>query len=147
LDEDDEEADEEVEDEDSNEDEDEDEDDSDGDMDEEDDDDDDSGSEDEEGLRRTRSGRMLWRSDFGRRRYQRANVERDILAVPHTRVYTGHCNVKTVKDVNYFGLQDEYVVSGSDCGNVFVWDRKTAQLVNILEGDGEVVNVVQGMLP
>lgn len=147
LDVDDEEDDEEVEDEESNEEEDDDEDDSDGDMDEEDDDDGESGSEDEEGLRRTRSGRMLWRSDFGRRRYQRANVERDILAVPHTRVYTGHCNVKTVKDVNYFGLQDEYVVSGSDCGNVFVWDRKTAQLVNILEGDGEVVNVVQGMLP
>lgn len=52
--------------------------------------------------------------------------------------------MKTVKDVNFYGLQDEYVVSGSDCGNVFIWDRKTAQLVNILEGDGEVVNVVQG---
>jgi len=46
--------------------------------------------------------------------------------------------------VNYFGLQDEYVVSGSDSGHVFIWDRKTAELVNILEGDGEVVNVVQG---
>ncbi|KAH6620124.1 WD and tetratricopeptide repeat-containing protein [Boeremia exigua] len=118
--------------------------DSDGDMEDDDDEEAESDSEDEEGLRRTQSGRMLWRSDFGRRRYQRANVERDILCVPHMRVYTGHCNVKTVKDVNFFGLQDEYVVSGSDCGNVFVWDRKTAQLVNILEGDGEVVNVVQG---
>ncbi|CAO2657196.1 Nn.00g033220.m01.CDS01 [Neocucurbitaria sp. VM-36] len=100
--------------------------------------------EDEEGLRRTRSGRMLWRSDFGRSRYKREKVERDVPCAPHTRVYTGHCNVKTVKDVNYFGLQDEYVVSGSDDGNVFIWDRKTAQLINILEGDGEVVNVVQG---
>jgi nuclear receptor interaction protein len=90
---------------------------------------------------------MLWRSDFGRRRYQRAKVERDIPCAPHTRVYTGHCNVKTVKDVNYFGLQDDYVVSGSDSGHVFIWDRKTAQLMNILEGDGEVVNVIQGALP
>lgn len=122
-----------------------DEDDSDGDMEDEDEDEDgESGSEDEEGLRRTRSGRMLWRSDSGHRRYHRTKVERDVVCAPHTRVYTGHCNVKTVKDVNYFGLQDEYVVSGSDCGNVFIWDRKTAQLVNILEGDGEVVNVVQG---
>lgn len=127
--------------EDDNEDEDDD-DDSDGDV--EDEEELDSGSEDEEGLSRTRSGRMLWRSDFGRRRSQREKVERDILCAPHTRVYTGHCNVKTVKDVNYFGLQDEYVVSGSDSGHVFIWDRKTAQLVNILEGDGEVVNVVQG---
>lgn len=96
------------------------------------------------GLRRTSSGRMLWRSDFGRSRFRREKVERDIPCAPHTRVYTGHCNVKTVKDVNYFGLQDDYVVSGSDSGHVFIWDRKTAQLVNILEGDGEVVNVIQG---
>ena len=118
--------------------------DSDGDIEEE-SEEEESGSDDE-GLRRTRSGRMLWRSDFGRRRFQRNKVERDIPCAPHTRVYTGHCNVKTVKDVNYFGLQDEYVVSGSDSGHVFIWDRKTAQLVNILEGDGEVVNVVQGTL-
>ncbi|KAJ4325604.1 hypothetical protein N0V94_000559 [Neodidymelliopsis sp. IMI 364377] len=126
----------------NDEEEDEDEDDSDGDV--EDEEEQDTQSEDEEGLSRTRSGRMLWRSDFGRRKFQREKVERDIPCAPHTRVYTGHCNVKTVKDVNYFGLQDEYVVSGSDCGHVFIWDRKTAQLVNILEGDGEVVNVVQG---
>ncbi|RMY62493.1 hypothetical protein D0863_10948 [Hortaea werneckii] len=55
-----------------------------------------------------------------------------------------HCNVRTVKDVNYFGLNDEYVVSGSDDGNLFIWETHTGKLVNILEGDGEVVNVVQG---
>ncbi|KAH9868699.1 hypothetical protein J1614_007771 [Plenodomus biglobosus] len=112
--------------------------------DDDDEDDDDEDDEDDEGLRRTGSGRMLWRSDFARSRFNREKVELDVPCVPHTRVYTGHCNVKTVKDVNYFGLQDEYVVSGSDSGHVFIWDRKTAELVNILEGDGEVVNVVQG---
>ncbi|KAF2438781.1 WD40 repeat-like protein [Karstenula rhodostoma CBS 690.94] len=98
---------------------------------------------DENGLARTRSGRVLWRSDFDRS-YLRERVESHVPCSPHTRVYTGHCNVRTVKDVNFFGQDDEYVVSGSDCGHVFIWDRKTAQLVNILEGDGEVVNVVQG---
>ncbi|KAK7179292.1 hypothetical protein DPSP01_005714 [Paraphaeosphaeria sporulosa] len=98
---------------------------------------------DENGLARTRSGRVLWRSDFDRS-YLRERVESHVPCAPHTRVYTGHCNVRTVKDVNFFGQNDEYVVSGSDCGHVFIWDRKTAQLVNILEGDGEVVNVVQG---
>ena len=39
---------------------------------------------------------------------------------------------------------DEYVVSGSDDGHFFIWDRKTSRVVNILRGDGEVVNVVQG---
>jgi nuclear receptor interaction protein len=98
---------------------------------------------DSDGLARTRSGRLLWRSDFDRS-YLRERVESHVPASPHTRIYTGHCNVRTVKDVNFFGQQDEYVVSGSDCGHLFIWDRKTANLVNILEGDGEVVNVVQG---
>ncbi|RAR00540.1 wd and tetratricopeptide repeat-containing protein [Stemphylium lycopersici] len=142
-----EEEEEEDDDEEDDDDDDDDDDESDGDVDSDDgvdEDDDDSEEEDEEGLRRTRSGHMLWRTDFGRSRYKRWKVERKVPCAPHTRVYIGHCNVKTVKDVNYFGLQDEYVVSGSDSGHVFIWDRKTAQLLNILEGDGEVVNVVQG---
>ncbi|MCJ1243133.1 hypothetical protein MMC30_000330 [Trapelia coarctata] len=74
----------------------------------------------------------------------RESVQSHVPCVPSTRAYRGHCNIKTVKDVNYFGLQDEYVVSGSDSGHLFIWDKKTSQLLNILEGDGEVVNVVQG---
>lgn len=75
----------------------------------------------------------------------RESVERDVTCSSHTRQYTGHCNVKTVKDANFFGLQDEYVVSGSDLGHLFIWDKKTSELLNILKGDGEVVNVVQGI--
>lgn len=80
----------------------------------------------------------------GGRKSRRGDVELDTPVSPHTRVYRGHCNIKTVKDVNFFGLNDEYVVSGSDSGHLFIWDRKSSQLVNILEGDSEVVNVVQG---
>lgn len=86
---------------------------------------------------------MMYQNAFNRRR-KRGEVEKEVYCEPHIRTYRGHCNVKTVKDVNFFGLDDEYVVSGSDDGNLFIWDRKSAQLVNILEGDGEVVNVVQG---
>jgi nuclear receptor interaction protein len=64
--------------------------------------------------------------------------------ITHTNHYQGHCNVETTKDVNFFGLQDEYVISGSDCGHLFIWDKKTTKLLNILEGDNEVVNVIQG---
>ena len=74
----------------------------------------------------------------------REKVEKDVPCDSHTHKYTGHCNVKTVKDANFFGLQDEYVVSGSDGGHLFIWDKKTTELVNILEGDNEVVNVIQG---
>ncbi|PYI00982.1 WD40 repeat-like protein [Aspergillus sclerotiicarbonarius CBS 121057] len=82
--------------------------------------------------------------EYGLQPREREYVEADVPCSPHTRVYSGHCNIKTVKDVNFFGLDDEYVVSGSDSGHIFIWDRKTCRLVNILEGDSEVVNVVQG---
>lgn len=87
--------------------------------------------------------RFMYRSAFDRRK-MREKIATSVPCNSSNRVYRGHCNVKTVKDVNYFGLDDEYVVSGSDDGNLFIWDRKTSELLNILEGDGEVVNVVQG---
>jgi len=105
---------------------------------------DDSSEPDEvDGVPNTGLPRFMYRSAFERRRI-REKVANNIPCSSHTRVYRGHCNVKTVKDVNFFGLDDEYIVSGSDDGNLFIWDRKTTQLVNILEGDGEVVNVAQG---
>ncbi|KAH8105844.1 WD40 repeat-like protein [Cristinia sonorae] len=60
------------------------------------------------------------------------------------RQFKGHCNVETVKDVNVLGPSDEFVVSGSDDGNWFIWDKKTGKLHDILEGDGHVVNVIEG---
>ncbi|MBE7181527.1 MAG: hypothetical protein INR71_10030, partial [Terriglobus roseus] len=99
------------------------------------DDDDDYDDEDTPNHVVFRSGRL--------RSLHRSRLNINVPVAPHTRVYTGHCNTKTVKDVNFYGLQDEYVVSGSDSGHLFIWDRASARLVNILEGDGEVVNVVQ----
>jgi len=114
------------------------------DHDEDDDSQDDSSEPDEvDGVPNPGLPRFMYRSAFERRQ-MREKVASTIPCGSHTRVYRGHCNVKTVKDVNFFGLDDEYVVSGSDDGNLFIWDRKTSQLVNILEGDGEVVNVAQG---
>jgi len=34
-------------------------------------------------------------------------------------------------------------MSGSDCGHIFIWDRETAELVMLLEGDKHVVNCLQ----
>jgi nuclear receptor interaction protein len=114
------------------------------DDDDDDDDDDEDGDEDEDDdLPNNGLPRFMYRSAFERRRI-REKVASHVPCSSHQRVYRGHCNVKTVKDVNFFGLDDEYIVSGSDDGNLFIWDRKTTQLVNIVEGDGEVVNVAQG---
>jgi len=49
-----------------------------------------------------------------------------------------------MKDVAFFGQQDEYVVSGSDGGNIFIWDARSVEIVNILAGDSGIVNVVAG---
>jgi nuclear receptor interaction protein len=83
-------------------------------------------------------------SNYAIPRVRQRDVERHAPCSTHIRSYRGHCNIKTVKDVNFFGLNDEYVVSGSDSGHIFIWDRKTSHLVNILEGDSDIVNVVQG---
>ncbi|KAI7358917.1 WD40 repeat-like protein [Hortaea werneckii] len=100
-------------------------------------------NDEEDGVPNLGFPRFMFRSAFERRR-RKEKVEADVPCVPYTQRYRGHCNVRTVKDVNYFGLNDEYVVSGSDDGNLFIWETHTGKLVNILEGDGEVVNVVQG---
>ncbi|KAL5527685.1 hypothetical protein ACEPAG_6486 [Sanghuangporus baumii] len=60
------------------------------------------------------------------------------------RKFVGHCNVETVKDVNFIGPEDEYVASGSDDGNFFLWKKSTGQICGIYEGDQAVVNVIEG---
>jgi len=64
------------------------------------------------------------------------------VVLPRSR-FLGHCNVETVKDVNFLGPIDEYVTSGSDDGNFFIWKKDTGKLHGILEGDGSVVNVIE----
>ncbi|KAG9127634.1 hypothetical protein FRC07_011378 [Ceratobasidium sp. 392] len=58
--------------------------------------------------------------------------------------YRGAGNIRTVKDVNFLGPNDEFVTSGSDDGNWFLWSKKSGELLGIWEGDGSVVNMVEG---
>ena len=46
--------------------------------------------------------------------------------------------------MNFLGPRDEFVVSGSDDGNWFMWEKGSGKLHDILEGDGSVVNVIEG---
>lgn len=71
------------------------------------------------------------------------SARKNVPCSPHLRSYSGHINVQTIKDVNYFGLQDEYVISGSDCGHVFFWDRKSTEITTILHADEDIVNVIE----
>ncbi|CAO1377917.1 unnamed protein product [Diamesa serratosioi] len=56
--------------------------------------------------------------------------------------FLGHRNARTmIKEANFWG--DDFILSGSDCGHVFIWDRHTAELVQLLQADKHVVNCVQ----
>ncbi|CAN6307011.1 unnamed protein product [Urochloa humidicola] len=59
------------------------------------------------------------------------------------QAYSGHRNYRTVKGVSFFGPNDEYVVSGSDCGNVFIWRKKGGELMRMMNGDKSVVNCIE----
>ncbi|XP_064651323.1 DDB1- and CUL4-associated factor 8-like [Lineus longissimus] len=58
--------------------------------------------------------------------------------------YRGHRNNATVKGVNFFGPKSEYIISGSDCSNVFLWEKGSERIVHFFEADvGGVINVLE----
>ncbi|XP_025614001.1 uncharacterized protein [Arachis hypogaea] len=67
----------------------------------------------------------------------------DLKNIQQAQVYSGHRNQQTVKGVSFFGPSDEYVLSGSDCGHMFIWKKKDAKLVRLMVGDQHVVNQLE----
>ncbi|XP_034478736.1 WD and tetratricopeptide repeats protein 1 [Drosophila innubila] len=58
--------------------------------------------------------------------------------------YVGHCNITTdIKEANYLGLNGEFIVAGSDDGNFYIWDGKTAKIRAVYRADSAIVNCVQ----
>ncbi|XP_060756511.1 WD and tetratricopeptide repeats protein 1 [Neoarius graeffei] len=58
--------------------------------------------------------------------------------------YCGHCNTTTdIKEANFFGSKGQYIVSGSDDGSFFIWEKETTNLVRVLQGDESIVNCLQ----
>ncbi|KAL7059724.1 hypothetical protein AAHC03_013235 [Spirometra sp. Aus1] len=65
-------------------------------------------------------------------------------AVDYEARFLGHCNVTTdIKEANFFGGDGQFIVAGSDCGSMFIWDRQTTNIVHILQADSATVNCVQ----
>ncbi|XP_054436995.1 DDB1- and CUL4-associated factor 8-like [Pteronotus mesoamericanus] len=52
----------------------------------------------------------------------------------YVKRYKGHRNNATVKGVNFYGPRSEFVVSGSDGGHIFLWEKSSCQVVQLLEG-------------
>uniref|UniRef100_A0A8C0E9Q5 DDB1- and CUL4-associated factor 8 n=1 Tax=Balaenoptera musculus TaxID=9771 RepID=A0A8C0E9Q5_BALMU len=58
--------------------------------------------------------------------------------------YKGHRNNATVKGVNFYGPRSEFVVSSSDCGHIFLWEKSSCQIVQFMEGDkGGTINCLE----
>ncbi|XP_022087584.1 DDB1- and CUL4-associated factor 6-like [Acanthaster planci] len=74
---------------------------------------------------------------------EKGEMQLDNIDMPEVKmVYKGHRNSRTmIKQANFWG--SNFVLSGSDCGHIFIWDQHTAELVMLLEGDRHVVNCVQ----
>uniref|UniRef100_A0A5B7BUU2 Putative DDB1-and CUL4-associated factor 8 n=1 Tax=Davidia involucrata TaxID=16924 RepID=A0A5B7BUU2_DAVIN len=64
----------------------------------------------------------------------------DLQKLEEAQVYLGHRNSQTVKGVSFFGPNDDYVLTGSDCGHIFIWKKKGAKLVRLMVGDRHIVN-------
>ncbi|XP_026733216.1 DDB1- and CUL4-associated factor 8 [Trichoplusia ni] len=61
-----------------------------------------------------------------------------------THRYSGHRNSATFKGVAFFGPKSEFVVSGSDCSYIYMWDKKSEAIVQWLQGDmNGVVNCIE----
>lgn len=66
------------------------------------------------------------------------NIRRPLIKM----VYKGHRNSRTmIKEANFWG--SNFVMSGSDCGHIFIWDRHTTEHLMLLEADNHVVNCLQ----
>lgn len=72
-----------------------------------------------------------------------AATQHDVQTLKEDKIFSGHTNIETIKDVGFYGTRDEYVVSGSDGGRVFVWAR-TGTVEAATDADGAVCNVAEG---
>nr|XP_057937464.1 DDB1- and CUL4-associated factor 6 isoform X2 [Doryrhamphus excisus] len=95
------------------------------------------------GQRRSAAARI---QELFRRRKERREMEesetQNIRRPSVKMVYKGHRNSRTmIKESCFWG--NNFVMSGSDCGHIFIWDRHTAEHLMLLEADNHVVNCLQ----
>ncbi|KAN0034068.1 hypothetical protein ACTFIV_000551 [Dictyostelium citrinum] len=70
------------------------------------------------------------------------NKSKPFLPKTFKQVYSGHVSEQTIKSVNFYGPNSEYIISGSDDSKIFIWDKESAKIVRILEGHENHVNSV-----
>ena len=68
--------------------------------------------------------------------------EWDLEAKKLVKSYRGHSVGKYILRASYGGLSQSFVVSGSQDGRVYVWNRETTNLLAVLKGHTAPVNVI-----
>lgn len=94
-------------------------------------------------IRRSAAARI---QELLRRRKERREMEesetKNIRRPAVKMMYKGHRNSRTmIKESCFWG--NNFVMSGSDCGHIFIWDRHTGEHLMLLEADNHVVNCLQ----
>ncbi|XP_062862656.1 DDB1- and CUL4-associated factor 6 isoform X2 [Trichomycterus rosablanca] len=94
-------------------------------------------------IRRSAAARI---QEILRRRKERREMEEsethNIRRPTGKMMYKGHRNSRTmIKESCFWG--NNFVMSGSDCGHIFIWDRHTGEHLMLLEADNHVVNCLQ----
>ena len=65
----------------------------------------------------------------------RSSSEKSTRNKGYVMKFSGHRNCDTVKQITYMGSRSEWIVSGSDCGHVFIWSSSSGKLVKMLQAD------------
>ncbi|CAG5002562.1 unnamed protein product [Parnassius apollo] len=65
-------------------------------------------------------------------------------ALDYSHRFLGHCNTTTdIKEANFLGPGANYIAAGSDDGSMFIWCRKSGNIVKCLRADESILNCVQ----
>ncbi|XP_045499003.1 WD and tetratricopeptide repeats protein 1 isoform X2 [Colias croceus] len=65
-------------------------------------------------------------------------------ALDYSHRFLGHCNTTTdIKEANFLGPDANFLAAGSDDGSMFVWSRRSGNIVRCLRADESILNCVQ----
>ncbi|KAF9422720.1 hypothetical protein HW555_001714, partial [Spodoptera exigua] len=65
-------------------------------------------------------------------------------ALDYSQRLLGHCNTTTdIKEANFLGPDANYIAAGSDDGSLFIWCRKSGNIIRCLRGDDSILNCIQ----
>ncbi|KAK9936362.1 hypothetical protein M0R45_013208 [Rubus argutus] len=55
------------------------------------------------------------------------------------QVFLGHSNTLTATAVSFFGPNDDYVMSGSTCGHIFIWKKNGTKVIRVMNGNADQI--------